>query len=63
MLVSENWQFHWIFLISVISVFALWCLSVRGKCCNTPGITSAPLNSTDLMISLEERLGIAWIRL
>lgn len=57
MLVSENWQFHWdaqIFLISVISAFALWCLSVHAKCCNAPGITSAPfLNSTDLMISLE----------
>lgn len=32
MLVSENWQFHWdarIFIILVISVFALWCL---GAC-------------------------------
>lgn len=66
MQVSGKWQFLWdagISLISIISVFALWCLSVHGKCCNAPGITSAPLNSTDLMISLEKKLGIAWIRL
>lgn len=65
MLVSGNWQFHWdawISLISITSVFSLWCLSA-WQVLQCSWDTSAPLNSTDLMISLEEKLGIAWIRL